>query len=669
MTRRATALIVAVALAVVGAPRFAGADDVSVTSTTASSNEAAAPSEGRTSGPTLVSQTIWVRNGEAVQIQIRLPQATDLASSTLSVALHSVVRSRDQFQATLSDADFGSIVAQSVQPVADLAPDSSGAVTVTIGPEQLGSFATQAQGGVYPVSVKLTEAELTSGFTTYIVRVPDGSGLSTFDVAWAQAITAETEVADDGTERVTDAGLRSLRILLAGLDEQAVAVTWVIDAHTLDVLADDPNAADVIDDLRVLVRRGQVVQRGYADVQPEALLDAGVPDDLGLQLDTGADAIEASLGVATSADLWVDDGDVGTPGAEALLDQGITKVVLPESSYEPIQRSITLASPFSLEVGDRRVRAASADADLDARFTDDADALDATQLLAELAVLFFDRPGQARGTVLVPASTWAPTAAFVDTLATGLASSPVLRSRTVTDVLDLPAERSGSTDLVRSTVDDGTRSGAPIDGDAVREARDGLAQLVSVTGDPTASSSGERLVLASEGRGLTDAQRRAGLAVVDVRVRSITSSVRVDQGSYRLTARDGVIPISITNATGQPLTVTVELQSDQLAFEGAESATPGRYRTQVDLIGAQTSLPVAVSVRAPGAFLTFPLEVSVHSSDDRVELDRQVITVHSTAISGVGVGLSVMAVTFLLLWWGREWRRARRRRHETSVAT
>ena len=42
-------------------------------------------------------------------------------------------------------------------------------------------------------------------------------------------------------------------------------------------------------------------------------------------------------------------------------------------------------------------------------------------------------------------------------------------------------------------------------------------------------------------------------------------------------------------------------------------------------------------------------------------------TIRSTAVSGVGVVLTIGAAGFLALWWGRHLRRARRERREAAV--
>jgi hypothetical protein len=67
-----------------------------------------------------------------------------------------------------------------------------------------------------------------------------------------------------------------------------------------------------------------------------------------------------------------------------------------------------------------------------------------------------------------------------------------------------------------------------------------------------------------------------------------------------------------------------------------------------------------VRVRTSGAF---SLDVTVTSPDDALVLDTTTFDVRSTAISGVGLVLSVGAGLFLAVWWAGHWRRARRSRH------
>jgi hypothetical protein len=70
-----------------------------------------------------------------------------------------------------------------------------------------------------------------------------------------------------------------------------------------------------------------------------------------------------------------------------------------------------------------------------------------------------------------------------------------------------------------------------------------------------------------------------------------------------------------------------------------------------------TTLELSVEARASGAF---PVDVRVSSPDDVITLSEARVTVRSTAVSGLGIVLSVLAALFLLIWWARHFRSVRR---------
>ncbi len=74
--------------------------------------------------------------------------------------------------------------------------------------------------------------------------------------------------------------------------------------------------------------------------------------------------------------------------------------------------------------------------------------------------------------------------------------------------------------------------------------------------------------------------------------------------------------------------------------------------------GAPTRVDVPVQARASGAF---KLEATITSPDARLlPVASSQFNVRSTAVSGVGLVLTIAAGLFLLLWWGRHFRRTRR---------
>ena len=136
-------------------------------------------------------------------------------------------------------------------------------------------------------------------------------------------------------------------------------------------------------------------------------------------------------------------------------------------------------------------------------------------------------------------------------------------------------------------------------------------------------------------------------------IKTIISKVRGPKGQrVTLTSRRASIPISLLNGTGRPLQVRVRLESDQLRFlDGNE-----RFIT---LASENTTERFRVESRSTGAF---PLEITVTSPDGALTVNAGELTIRSTVVSGVGAVLTAGAGIFLLLWWGNDLRRSRRRR-------
>ena len=57
----------------------------------------------------------------------------------------------------------------------------------------------------------------------------------------------------------------------------------------------------------------------------------------------------------------------------------------------------------------------------------------------------------------------------------------------------------------------------------------------------------------------------------------------------------------------------------------------------------------------------------VTSPDGELPLDDTRFTLRSTVVPGIGLALSILAAVFLLVWWARHWRTARRDRRLVEV--
>ena len=120
-----------------------------------------------------------------------------------------------------------------------------------------------------------------------------------------------------------------------------------------------------------------------------------------------------------------------------------------------------------------------------------------------------------------------------------------------------------------------------------------------------------------------------------------------------LTSSSGEVPLNLENRLPYDATVRIVLTSAKLDFpEGSviERTLPAAQTTTIKL---------PVEIRASGAF---PLTVDITSADGSLPVATTTYTVRSTAISGVGLVLSIGAGLFLLVWWARHFRTSRRAR-------
>jgi hypothetical protein len=170
----------------------------------------------------------------------------------------------------------------------------------------------------------------------------------------------------------------------------------------------------------------------------------------------------------------------------------------------------------------------------------------------------------------------------------------------------------------------------------------------------------DRQVLVSEAAGLDGDTRNAYLDGVSASIDTQVAGIKTPQDqTVTLTDRSGDIPITIENQLDYPVEVQVQLTSDKLEFP------EGSVRTVTLPPSTPTQIDYRVESKASGAF---PVDVSVQSPDGGIVVGSARYTVRSTAISGVGLVLSVGAGAFLLLWWARHWRGIRRDRRLVSTA-
>jgi hypothetical protein len=398
-------------------------------------------------------------------------------------------------------------------------------------------------------------------------------------------------------------------------------------------------------------------------VDTAGLLDANLTSELDAQLRQGRAAMRTALPVDANTSTWIADDWMNPASVSALADRGVSRMVVPEQFLGPVTGQVlTPAQPFQLEGRPgRRLPAVSADPGLSARFANSEPVLNAHQLLADLAVLYLDAPAQRRGVAVLGPRSWTPDTVFLSTVIQGLATSPLLAPMTLDDLFAVPAATTGRRlPLVRVPAKTNPGEVTSFPSSAIKDARRRLDSFRSLLpGTVTVGDEYERALLTGESDDLRSRQRSAQVVGVQKRVGDALKLIRLPGNrSITMTARKGQFPLTIVNDASFPVHVRLVLRSDKLKLVG------GVRIIDLDLSRHVTTVPITVEARTSG---TFPLRISLLSPDGQLTLGTSRVTIRSTATSGVGILLSVVAAIVLGTWWVRNIRHGRRARQLVPV--
>jgi hypothetical protein len=174
-------------------------------------------------------------------------------------------------------------------------------------------------------------------------------------------------------------------------------------------------------------------------------------------------------------------------------------------------------------------------------------------------------------------------------------------------------------------------------------------------------------LLIAESSDVTEAERNGVLGEVGTAVKQKLKLITLPlSSSITLTSTKGQIPLTVLAPPSLHARVELRLTSERLIFRpvsapgaSCQVATPTSEVCDLTLTAENTTLKVPIETRASGVF---PLTVSLWTPDNSLQIAHAQDTVHSTAVSGVGVVLIVLAALFLGTWWVRDLRHGRRAR-------
>jgi Family of unknown function (DUF6049) len=641
--RRVLHLAAAVAIVLVGlgaatAPATAGG------ATAAAARQAAPALE-------LVGQPAFVHRGEPYTVDVDVTGAP--TGATLDMVVHELLQSRQQFRTTL-EGELGDVEHRvEQQPVTGAAGAAS--IGFTVG----GSGTDLPSRGVYPVEVRLRDAggEPIATTVTYLSYLPDDTPeFLPLDVAVLVDIAGPPALQPSGAyepEAGTVDRVRE-RVQLAH-DTAGVPLTLAPRPETVEALANRsiPEAA-LVEQLAEAAAGMPVLARPFVDVDLGALQRSDLLSEANQQADGGANVVRSRLAVEPTPGIWLSGPTFGAESSQVAVDLGINRAIVPPTAVDRGEGDDDEFDPpptAPVQLGDGGPLTMVTDTALADHLTNGDGMVDAHRFIAELTSAWIEAPADHRGVVVhLPADAEIDPAVLAVALR-ALGDGQAVRAVPVEQIFDVPAPENGPATVSPTPV----TSGPDLDGIAptVRAVRSSISGVGALLDDPATAQSLEHSVLLSTGTDTPDDQRAAYVQRAEAALDSVQGAVTLpDAFRITLTSRSSSIPVTLTNNTDRPLSVRVELDSDQLEFPDGDVLTPV-------LAPGTTRIEVPVRTRTSGAFT---LDVTVTSTNRAIVLDTSTFDVRSTAISGVGLVLSVGACLFLAIWWARHWRNTRRSR-------
>lgn len=678
MTRRTLRLlgVVAAALLILGP----------ITVPTADASTAAARTAANDTSITLTGQPAWSTLGDDVTFRLNV-RAGSTPAPEVHAFVYSAVLSRIAFERTLTGDLHGSPVG-SRSAVVDAMPVVGTDRLLTIGLQDPAapfdatrlrlSIPGSGTAGVFPVEIELREpnsGRVLDSFVTDIVAVrrstTDEVPGEPLQVGWLWNIAAPPSVpgslptspAAALTAAVAPRGrLGRLATALGQIGD--VPVTLVPSPETIDALRlaapAQPRAATVLGAVRAASKSALVLAGPYSTVDGPSLLHAGLGQAFDSSTAAGRAALENGLDTAVDHTIAATQ-PLDNPTLTELRSQGgTTRVVIEPDALTraPGPDQFTVARPFRLDtttaVGSFDALEVNPTAS-DVLIRSGPDALRAQQLLASLSVIALEQPNRARGVVINTPPLWDVSPSRAGTILAGLRNHPLLQGATVGDLFDSVAAATVNRKPYSRTLAPVTLPQAPVslrNYTAASESVEGLASMIGV-GQPVIARLRRELLLSLGSRvpGTGPSVSAVRLGVIDNEVAAVTSKITAPASrTVTLTSRRASVPMSIVNSTGRPVKVRVRLASQKLDFpKGSEQI--------IDLPPGNRTIEFEVEARASG---TFPVLVTVSSPDGKLDLQRARYTVRSSAVSGVGLVLTISAGLFLAAWWLTHWRRSRR---------
>ncbi|MEZ5246826.1 MAG: DUF6049 family protein [Acidimicrobiales bacterium] len=610
----------------------------------------------------LEAQTLFV-DDEPAEIVIRVSGAPETARLRFTIYDDPVLTRadvRDHHRDPPSSggriANFECTLDGDCREQATMTAGPDGIRTVTLDDDAIGE-SLRSNVGALPFVVRLLDEddrvldELSTSLLVVDDVAPTVTGPHRVRIAFtAQVISPVALQPDLRTIVDTDTVLTAAAPLVAHPD---LAVTTEIRPETLDALATAHPA--VLDDLLATIGGRPLIRGPWVDIDEEAWRVAGESDQVISQYAIGNDVVERLTGAPPTGVVRLDP-DAGPDTLTLLRSAGATAVLVDDAQLSDRTLAVEPTRPFQLlDANGVAITALRYDEDLHETLADEDPELAAYRAIAELAVL----AEEATTDVGVLLDIDRIDAEALIRMLEGIDSRRRLR---VTDIDELTqhdlAQVAGETlrgDLVPTDPPDVTALAADLEAATL-----GIATVARMLDpdiellDPFVAT-----LQAAVSSDLDADRATAYVDRVDDAVLELTSGIEIPASErITLTDRRTDLPLTIVNRQSLPLNVELLLTAEKIRFPDGE-------RLELTLAPGETIVTIPVETLASG---DARVTATIVSPGGFVELGSGTVDIRSTAISGLGLVISIVALVVLAAWWIRTVLRVRRNRVAATVS-
>ena len=609
----------------------------------------------------LEAQTLFIDENPA-EIVLRISGAPDTARLRFTIygtVARTRARVRDHHENPPSTgnriADFECTLDGDCFDQATMTIGPDGIRTVTLDDDAIGEALRRPVGVLPFVILLLDEDTILDELATSLVVLDDdpttAGGPHPVRVAFTSQVIAPVALQPDlRTSLDTEALLATTNSLSSHPD---LAVTTELRPETLDALAtSDPGALDEL--LEIL--DGRPLLRGpWVDMDEEAWRLAGESDQVVSQDALGSDTLEEITGTPPTGVVRL-DLDAGPDTLALLRSAGASTVLVDDEQLSARTLRAPPTQPFQLlDVNGVVITALRYDENLHDTLADDDPELAAYRAIAELAILAEEATTD-QGVLLDLDRLDSET---LVRLLEGIAER---RSLSVTDLESLTQRQlvrlDGETlrgELVPTAAPDVTALAEDLESATLAVAT--IARMIEPEVGLVAPFVSQLQAAVAADLEPDDAQRYVDR--INQEVDQLRSGIRIPDGD-RITLTDRSTELRLTVVNPQPLPLNVELllTAEKIRF-------PDGNRLDLVLDPGTNVIPIRVETLASG---DARLTATVVSPGGFFELATGTVDIRSTAISGLGLLISIVALFVLAVWWIRTILRIRRNRVAATVS-